>query len=165
MALLLSLSSVSGAQRIALGTGIALPVGESRDIADAAQDLFATVVASTPLPAVSARVDVGWWRSLSHVIPNGIAQTVAVTAGANLSTGRIPFAYAIAGIGAYRSSMSRTPIVVNTTVDFGLMGGVGVRWAFRARLHLFAESRLHHILSDVSPTDYVDVTGGVSVSR
>ena len=157
--------SVCRAQRIALGTGIVMPVGESRDISNKAQHVIATFVMPTRFAAVSARMDAGFWRSLSHVIPNAIVQTAAVSAGANLATSRIPFGYAIAAVGVYRASMSRTPMRVNTTFDPAFVAGLGARWAPRARIHIFAESRLHHILSDVSPTDYLDVTGGVSVSR
>ena len=145
-----------------------VPVGENRDIAEVGQSVTTAVAVATPLRGVAARVEMAYSLARSKVVRGAGARTFVVSAAATMGLPRISFAYVIAGVGGYRSTLSPAPLDVTATSDFGINGGAGLKVrlaallgradpsSWRERLDVFLESRLHHILSDVKPTDHLE---------
>lgn len=164
------------AQTLGVGTGVMLPVGESRSITDRSQSLTVSLAMPTRLVAVSVRADANLFRARSTLVTGAVATTHVLALSGVARPPKLPSLYGMAGAGVYRSSLSPTPMRVKPTADLGFNVGAGFavplgrKVAGRAglpswlsRLEPFFDSRLHHVLTDVNPTDFVEITGGIRV--
>ena len=160
-------------QTLGVGGGLMVPVGENRSSTDRSQSLLLSVVMPTSLSFARARVDAGVFRARSKLVPGAVATTVLIGVSGVLRPPRITSLYGMAGAGVYRSSLSPAPMHIRATADFGWSVGAGLdldagsRIAGRAgmpwltRVGVFLDSRLHHVLTDVKPTDFVELTVGI----
>ena len=68
-----------------------------------------------------------------------------------------PYLIGGAGIYGYKSDVSGA----STNTDFGLNGGIGASFPLSG-FNTFVEARYHHIFTDVSATQFIPVTFGIS---
>lgn len=160
---------VAEAQRWGLAAGTMLPVGENREMSDALSMLTASVSSRSDGGRPGVRLDLGYARGGSRIVPGATADIAFITVAAVKAVPRARWAYLFGGTGAYTSRMSRAPLHVQPTTDVGVDAGAGVQVpaaklalaSVLGRLDVVVEARLHHMFTDVKPTDMVALSVGL----
>ena len=169
-ALLVPLSAT--AQSLAFGLGPSVPIGSTNDRLGGGYSIAAGIVTRT-LSFLDFRFDATFTELRSKSVQGGRARMAAASANVAAFFSRAPFAYFIPGVGAYRSSFTRTPISIDNTIDIGFNMGAGLRGRLKRRvresevpqsLNVFLEGRVHFVLSEVKPTIFLPITGGLLFS-
>jgi len=149
LALTASASTAQAQRPVSFGiaAGASVPTGDLGDGTSLGYNLTGSVGYSMPAMPVSFRVD-GMWNQLSAK-EDGFPglRTLSVTGNvAYTLPGVAVRPYVIAGAGMYRSSLTDLPdgVEVESSNDFGVNGGLGVRFALGG-LSTYAEARFHNV--------------------
>ena len=174
VALSASISSAQSAKPISLGisAGAAIPVGDFGDAYTTGYNGTVSLMFKSVGSPLGLRVD-GMYNHMGVKNDNPITvpglgevrAAIITSANANLvyslpGTGMTP--YLIGGAGIYGNKLDiRDGNDTNTETNFGLNGGIGASFPLSG-FNAFIEARYHHIFTDVSATQFIPVTFGVS---
>ncbi len=146
-----------------VGGGIAAPIGDLRNIANAGYNVEGHLNLGAPLIPVGLRLEVGYnsfnFKSSTNV--SGSANVLSGTVNAMLAlgpTGASP--YLIGGVGAYNVKADLGGLGNNSQTEAGFNVGGGIRFPL-GLLSTFLEARYHKTLGN-SNTQYVPITFGIN---
>lgn len=152
---------------VGVGGGIAVPVSNLRDVADAGYNLEGHVNLGAPLIPVGVRLEVGYnsFNGKSAFTSSGKVQIISGTANATLALGPSGASpYLIGGVGIYNRRLTEN----GTNSDSKTTGGVNVGAGFRFPLGVmstFIEARYHVMLGnelDATNLQYIPITFGIN---
>ncbi len=158
-----STSSAQSTKPVSLGisAGAAIPVSDLGDSFKTGWNGTVSLGFNSYGSPVGFRVD-GMYNSMSAKDGVNLPDIKISSANANLvyalpGTGMRP--YLIGGAGIYGLKVD-TPNS-STTTKLGLNGGIGAAFPLSG-FNTFVEARFHHVFTDVSATQFIPVTFGIS---
>lgn len=156
-------SNPAEAQRrttVGIAAGATVPIGDLGDATSTGFHILGTLLVSgTATSPLGFRAD-GMYNSLSGKSdgPDLTLWTVNGNLVFAFPGGTVATPYLIGGAGWY--SMKADESGVDATNDFGINGGVGVRFVLSG-FSTFGEVRIHHIFSDPDAGQVVPITFGI----
>lgn len=158
-------SSAQSAKPVSLGisAGASIPVGDLGDDYKTGYNGTISLGLNSVGSPVGFRID-GMYNKLSVQSDRfpPLPDITITSANANIvyalpGVGMRPYLIGGAGIYGYKSDVEGE----KTHTDFGLNGGIGAAFPLSG-LNTFIEARYHHIFTDVSATQFIPVTFGIS---
>lgn len=164
-------ASVAEAQNMSpvkfgLSAGASIPTGNIGQI-DGQDVSFSDVVSTgyhvtghlgfmAPMVPVGLRADVSWNKFGGKDFSGVSAPDLSILSGTlngifNLSAGMPASPYILAGVGAYRSKPDCSGVDCDANTDFGLNGGLGMKFNLSG-FSTFAEARYHFVMSEDKDT-------------
>ena len=148
---------------IGISAGAAIPVGNLGDDYKTGYNGTISLGLNSVGSPIGFRID-GMYNKLSvksdRFVP--LPDITITSANANIvyalpGVGMRPYLIGGAGIYGYKPDVSGA----STNTDFGLNGGIGASFPLSG-FNTFIEARYHHIFTDVSATQFIPVTFGIS---
>jgi hypothetical protein len=156
-------ASPAHAQRrtsLGIAAGATIPLGDLGDATSTGYHVLGTLsVSGTASSPLGFRID-GMYNDLSGKSsgPDVRVWTVNGNLVYAFPGGLTATPYLIAGAGLYNSKAAESE--AESTNDFGVNGGIGVRFALSG-FSTFAEVRIHNIFSDPNAARFVPLTFGI----
>lgn len=142
-----------------IGAGLTIPTGDAGDFLESGYHFQGMVGFRAPMFPVGLRADVMYHTLEFSEATDVSLNTLAGTLNAMFDMGGMMAApYLTAGVGMY--NLDTDIEGAESTTDFGLNGGAGIRFNLSG-FDTFLEARYHHIMSEGDATSLIPVTFGI----